>query len=47
MATGTQMVLEVKKNKLSNNLHLDKKLDRSFKLRSFCVHIFILKILIF
>ena len=47
MATGAQMVLEVKKNKLNNSLHLNKKLDCSFKLRYFCVHIFILKILIF
>lgn len=39
----------VKKNKLNNSskcLHLDKKLDRSFRLRSFCVYIFILKILV-
>ena len=34
MATGTQMVLEVKKNNwiiVPSGLHLDKKLDRSLK----------------
>lgn len=34
MATGTQIVLEVKKTFkiiVSSGLHLDKKLDRSFK----------------
>ena len=42
MATGTQMVLEVKKNKLNNSskwFTFGQKLDRSLKLRSFCVHI--------
>lgn len=49
MATGTQMVLGVKKIIkiiVPSGLHEDKKLDRSLKLRSFCIHIFILKILI-
>lgn len=49
MASGTQMVPEVKKNKLNNRSRwrtLGQKLDRSFRLRSFCVHSFILKILI-
>ena len=40
MANGTQMVLEVKKNKLNNSSEwftFGQKLDRSFKLRSFSV----------
>ena len=47
MDTGTQMVLEVKKNKLNDNFQWlykkIQKLDRSLRLRSFCVHIFIFK----
>lgn len=46
MATGTQMVLEAKKNKLNNSskwFTFVKKLDRSFKLRSFCVHLLMFK----
>ena len=42
MATGTQMVLEVKriiKIIVPSGLHLGKKLDRGFKLRSF-LHIY-------
>ena len=38
MATGTQMVLEAKKNKLNNSskwFTFGQKKDRSFKLRSF------------
>ena len=42
MYTGTQIVVEVKKiNRIivPSGLHLDKKIDRSFKLRSICLHI--------
>ena len=42
MDTGTQMVLEVKKNKLNDSskwFTFGQKLDRRLKLRSFCVHI--------
>ncbi len=47
MATATQVVLQAKKNKLKNRSKWFAfgQIDRSFKLWSFCGHLFNLRII--